>query len=203
MASPPPPRTHTRTHAHKPCATPWHPLLPSGVTKANQINFRLTQWNPGGSPSREFATLRPTAAHCRPRVKSQLSFPLSRLLPVLYFSNIRWMEEGGGRTDLIEPPVLVSAYSAGHIHFGVQPHSWRLLQRPEDNAGSEMWKGEVNAYFERYHNYRHHPLRPKVCLESRCWEFSANTPQSLKAGFKRRRRGPWEPSNSCAGAMIP
>lgn len=58
-------------------------------------------------------------------------------------------------------------------------------------------------YFECCHNYWRHPLRPEVWLASRCREFSGNTPQSLKAGFKRRRQGPWEPSNSCSGAMIP
>lgn len=107
--APPPPRTHAHTHKHKSCPPSPDLLFSSlGVNKPDQFSF-----NPGntrGSPSWELASLRPAAAHCRPGVKSHLSFSPPKA-PSWYFI---FLFRGGwrkvdGEMDLKELSVLIFA----------------------------------------------------------------------------------------------
>lgn len=97
LAPPPSPRTHAHTHKHKSCPPSPDLLFSSlGVNKPDQFSFNPR--NNRGSPSWELASLRPASAHCRPGVKSHLSFsPPEASSWYFYFSFPRCMEEGGWR----------------------------------------------------------------------------------------------------------
>lgn len=97
---------------------------------------------PGGSPSWEPASLRPTAAHSPPGVKSHLSFPLpeapSRHFILLIRSGWRRV---AGEMDLKELWFDALRNRPGHICVSIQSHSQRLPQRPEDSAGGRRGRG--------------------------------------------------------------
>lgn len=167
------------------------PPFPLRGLKSRSGPFSLTSRSPEGSPSQSLRSLDP---FCR----TQLSLSPKAPSCVCVRSQV-----DGGRCLR---GACKSAFSAclgaigRPLPVGIQPAPGfpSGIRTVQGRCGGEG-RGPLFGALPRL------PAPPSAPGSRWLWlrEFSANTPRSPRAGFTGRRWGPWEPSNSCAGAVIP